>query len=121
MVRKSPLIGDVLGLHASQAVYSAMGVTEWWVMKRVASIFHTLAARQEPHYPGFQPAGRPCYPQVLSIVSCHIIRLQLQLFIEAQTELHDSGTACIRVRTSRCTVTCCNPHPEVPPANRDEH
>lgn len=43
--------------------------------ERVASIFHTLAARQEPHYLGFQPPGRPCYPQVLSIVSCRIIRL----------------------------------------------
>lgn len=85
--------------------------------ERVASISHTLAARQEHHYPGFQPPGRPCYPQVLSIVSCHIIGPQPQLFIEAPTEFHDSETACMSVRTSRCTVTCCSPHPEAPPAN----
>lgn len=63
----------------------------------IASIFHTLAARQEPHYPGFQPPGRPCYPQVLSIVSCHIIRPRPRLFIAAPTEFHDSKSTCIRV------------------------
>lgn len=84
--------------------------------ERVASIFHTLAARQEPHYPSFQPAERPCYPQVLSIVWCHIIRPQARLFIEAPTEFYNSGTACIRVGTGGCTVTSCRPHPDTPPA-----
>lgn len=60
--------------------------------ENVASIFHTLAARQEPHYPGFQRPGWPCYPQVLSIVLCHIIRPLLRLFIAAPTEFHDGFT-----------------------------
>lgn len=107
MAEKSPL------LESCQAyTYPHITNTPWtlqWVGRvagneRVASIFHTLAARQEPHYLGFQPLRRPCYPQVLSIVSCRIIRPQPQLFIEDPTEFHDSETACTRVRTSECTA-----------------
>lgn len=83
----------------------------------VASIFHTLAARQEPHYPGFQPPGRPCYPQVLSIVSCHIIRPRPRLFIAAPTEFHDSKTACkgSHWRTCNPQIAGCSPQPDAPP------